>query len=150
LKKDKTLPNFLANIYAQPYFNAKINEKQETVQKICYLVRTHLETGTIPENDIIECIFLMKHSTISLCGNLGAWWQKEITEDLITNAIKNKEKKIDEYKKNTNCEQWLLLVIGGVGASSFLMKDNLNLSIETRFDKIYVLEDFSTKLFELK
>lgn len=119
LKKDKTLPNFLANIYAHPYFKGKINEKQKLVNEICYLVKQHIETGETPENDIIDRIFSMKHSRISLSANMGAWWQKEIDEELIINAIKKKEIKIGQYMKNITAPQWLLIVIGGVGDSSY-------------------------------
>ena|ERR1035437_5651177 len=150
LKKDKTLPNFLANIYAHPYFNGKINEKQKLVNEICYLMKHQINTGETPENDIIDMIFSMKHSKISLSANMGAWWQKEINEELIINAIKKKEMKIAQYEKNVKAPQWLLIVIGGVGDSSYQISDDLKILTDTKFDRVYILEDFNTRLFEIK
>lgn len=150
LKKDEKLPNFLANIYANPYFTGKINEKQKLVDEICYLVKLHLQTGKIPENEIINRISTMMHSRISLRSNMGAWWQKEVSEERIKNSIKKKEKKIENYLKNIKAPQWLLIVIGGVGESSYRIGYDFDLSFKTKFDKVYILEDFYTNLFELK
>jgi hypothetical protein len=150
LRKDKNLPNFLANIYVHPYFNGKIKDKQKLINEICRLVKLQIQTDEIPGNDFIDNIITMKHSRISLCSNMGAWWQKEITEEFIIDAIKKKEKKIENYLTNIMAPQWLLIVIGGVGESSYRMGDNFNMTIETKFDKVFVLEDFYTKLFEIK
>ena len=150
LRKDKNLPNFLANIYIQPYFNGKINDKQNLINEICRLVKLQVQTGEIPENDLIDSIITMNHSQISLCSNMGAWWQKEINEEIIIDAIKKKEEKIENYMKNLMAPQWLLIVIGGVGESSYRMGDNFIMTIETKFDKVFVLEDFYTNLFEIK
>lgn len=150
LKKDKILPNFLANVYAHPSFHCKINDKRKIVEEICSLVRLHITTGEIPENEIIDRIFSMKHSHKSISANLGAWWQKEITEDLIISAIRKKESRISQYVKNTNSHQWLLLVIGSVGRSSFRMGDDLAFTVDTKFDKVYILEDFYTRVFGIK
>jgi hypothetical protein len=95
LRKDKKLPNFLANIYAYPYFTGKINDKQKLVNEICSLVRLHIQTGKIPENDIIDRISSMKDSRISISPNMGAWWQKEISVELIANAIKKRKKRLE-------------------------------------------------------
>ena len=150
LRKDKDLPNFLANIYVHPSFHGKINEKQEIVNEISQIVKIYIQTGELVENEIIDRISSMKHSRISLCPNMGAWWQKEINGDLIKNAIKKKESKIDNYLKNTNLPQWLLIVIGGVGESSYRIENEFNISFDTKFDKVYILEDFNTNLFEIK
>jgi hypothetical protein len=150
LRKDDKLPNFLANIYVNPYFMGKINEKQKLINEICFLVKLQIQTGNIPENEIIDRIITMPHSRISLSSNMGAWWQKEVSEELIKISIKKKEEKINNYLKNIKAPQWLLIVIGGVGESSYRLGNELDLSFETKFDKVYILEDFYTNLFELK
>jgi hypothetical protein len=150
LQKDNSLPNFLANVYAHPSFNCKINDKRKIVNDICQLIRLQIRTGEVPENDIIDRIFSMKHSKISICANLGAWWQKEITGELIIDAIRKKETKINQYIRNTKSPQWLLLVIGSVGESSYRMGDKFSITVDTKFDKVFVLEDFYNRLFEIK
>jgi len=150
LKKDKSLPNFLANVHVHPSFHGKINEKQKLVNEIIQIIKIYIQTGELVENEIIGRIFLMKHSQISLCPNMGAWWQKNVNEELIKNAIKKKERKIDNYLKNTNLKQWLLIVIGSVGESSYQIENEFDFKVETRFDKVFVLVDMSTNLYEIK
>ena len=150
LKKEKGLPNFLANIYMHPSFNGKINEKQKLVNEIFQIVKKYILTGELLENEVIDRIFSMKHSHISLSPNLGAWWQKEVNGELIINAIKKKEKKFYNYLNNTNLSQWLLIVIGSVGESSYMIENEFDLIVETKFDKVYILEDNSTNLYEIK
>ena len=94
LRKDKELPNFLANVYAHPFFNAKINEKQSLINEIVLLIKHFIKTGELLENEIIDRISSMKHSKISLSPNMGAWWQKNINGELIKNAVIKKEKRI--------------------------------------------------------
>ena len=53
-------------------------------------------------------------------------WQKEITEEIIKEAINKKEAKIESYISKTNLPQWLLLVIGGVGESSYLFENKFD------------------------
>lgn len=150
LRNDKSLPNFLANIYVHPSFKGKINEKQKLVNEIIQIVKLYIQTGELVENEIIDRIFSMKHSKILLSPNMGAWWQKNINVDVIKNAIKKKEKKIDNYLKNTNTKQWLLIVIGSVGESSYQIENEFDFSVETRFDKVFILEDMNTNLYEIK
>ena len=92
----------------------------------------------------------MEHSQISLAPNLGGWIQKNITEELIRKAVSNKEKKISCYINNTSLPQWLLIVIGGVGESSFEIEKQFDISLETKFDKVYILEEFKMNLYQLK
>nr|WP_319270748.1 hypothetical protein [uncultured Draconibacterium sp.] len=150
LRKDKELPNFLANVYAHPFFNSKINEKQRLINEIVHLIKHFIKTGELLENEIIDRISSMKHSKISLSPNMGAWWQKSINGELIKNAVFKKEKRIDKYLENTNLSQWLLIVIGGLGESSYSVETEFDLRVKTKFDKVYLLEDFNTNLFEIK
>lgn len=144
------MPNFLANIYIHPSFKGKISDKQKIVHEIYKLIRGYIKTGELAENEIIDSVFSMDHSQISLCPNLEAWWQKKISDKTIISAIKKKENKINNYIRNTNLPQWLLIVIGGVGESSYRFENDFNLKVETKFDKVFLLEDFYNNLFEIK
>lgn len=92
----------------------------------------------------------MPHSEISVTGRLGAWWQKILTTEVLKAAVCDKEKLHSKYKENINIKQWLLLVIGEIGASSYVVDPNVQYSIDTFFDKIYILEDHYNNLYELK
>jgi hypothetical protein len=150
LKKDKDLPNFLANCYIMPYANFKISEKQKYINIVVHTVKKYIETHILDENPIIERIFSTPHSSINISENLGAWWQKNLTNVHIIKAIEKKEKLISKYKENCGDEQWLLLVIGSNGGSSYMMNSNEEYHIKTEFNKVFVLEDFSNKLYQIK
>jgi len=150
LQKDNELPNFLANCYIQPYANFKLIEKEYLIETIKAVVKEYILNDSFIENPIIERIYKQPHSKKNICANLGAWWQKEVTLEIIENSIKKKDAKISSYKEKGITTQWLLLVIGSNGESSFEMNRNLNIDIETKFDKVFILEDFNNRLYELK
>ncbi len=150
LQKDSELPNFLANCYIKPYLNFKLKEKNNLISLIKKVVKQYVLNDLLLDNPLIERIRKMPHSRISVCVNLGAWWQKDLNEEIIERAIEKKNNLISSYKLNSGKTQWLLLVIGSNGDSSYLMDENIELNINSPFDKIYVLEDFSNRLFELK
>ena len=150
IQTDKSLPNFLANCYIKPYTNFKLQEKKKLVEIIKAVVKEYVLNENLIENPIIDRIWKMPHSHKNITANLGAWWYNNVTSESILNAIKKKEKKINEYRKNSVEEQWLLLVLGTTGESSFEMDKSFNLNPKTEFSKVYILEDFKNKLYEIK
>lgn len=150
LQSDPELPNFLANCYLLPHLNFKAKDKDKLVLFVKNVVKEFVLRNNLIENPIIDRIFEMPHTQKSISPNLGAWWEKDISLDLIKEAILKKEGKITGYKKNGVQSLWLLLVIGGVGDSSYNMNTSLDFDIQTHFDKVFILEDFRAKLYELK
>lgn len=150
LKGDSLLPNFLANCFLHPELNFKLNQKKELVSMVKEIVKDFVLYNRFTENPLIEDISIMPHSQKSINANFGAWWAKNITAELVETAIKKKNDKITYYQKDGVNSHWLLLVIGGVGDSSYNMDTSLKIDIESPFDKIFILEDFRNNLFELK
>lgn len=149
LQQDEDLPNFLANCYLKPYVNFKINEKSHLIDVIYFVVKEYVLNDHLIENPLIERIMKMGHSQINVNVNLGAWWQKNLTIELLTSAIKSKENKLDLYKNNTVSTQWLLLVVGGTGESSFEVEGLDIDEIESKFDKVYLMEDLKANVYEV-
>lgn len=152
LTQKNDIPLFLANITVNQAVEVKINDKKQKINEIVELILVFLSTGVLMENDIIEDISIMPHSKISLCPNFGGWCQKMITPDLLRNSIFKKERLVDNYIRRTGLKQWLLIVIGGVGESSYAFDCGFDVDFEivSRFDKIFILEDFYYRLFEIK
>jgi hypothetical protein len=92
----------------------------------------------------------MKHNRISIIANFGAFMQKHLGESEILEAIKKKEKLVESYRVNTVKTQWLVLVIGQVNESSFEFRTDFELTNDSKFDRVFVFEDFNNQLFELK
>lgn len=150
LQEDNSLPNFLANCYIIPYANFKLSEKEELIETIVRVIKKYVLTDILDENPIIERISKMPHSSINISENLGAWWQKNLTNELLTKSVKKKEKLISKYKENVGIKQWLLLVIGSNGDSSYVMDGKTKYKVKSEFDKVFVLDDFYNNLYEIK
>ena len=150
LKREKDLPNFLANCYLKPHLEFKISKKQEFIETVAKTIKKFVQTEILDENPIIESIFLMSHTGISISENFGAWWQKNLSLEALSNAIEKKEKLLATYKASCGNEQWLLLVIGSTGGSSFVIDNQTKYVIDSEFDRVYILEDFYNNLYRIK
>lgn len=150
LKEDPDLPNFLVNLYLKENISLRLQDKNAIIEKFSELVKQIVLTGEMQENDFIERAIKMKHSDKSVNPNFGAYWQKSITENLILEFIEKKESKIDVYRQTSVPTQWLVLIIGSNGQSSFEVNTLFKVDIKTKFDKVFLYEDFGNKLYELK
>lgn len=113
------------------------------------MVREYILTGILLDNPLIDKISKIPDSYTSI-NVVGVWWVNYITTDLIREAIRQKEEKIRIYRENSVNIQWLLIVIGQLGKSSFNIKKDMELDFKTEFDKVFILEDFYNNLYELK
>lgn len=150
LKQDLNFPNLLVNCYLNPNLKFQTNQKKYYSTIIETIIVEYAETGHLKENPLNDKIFAMPHTNKSININLGAWWEKEITADKINSSISKKEKKIKNYKANGIEVQWLLMIIGSTGESSYNMIQDFKFNFHTEFDKIFILEDFYNVLYELK
>lgn len=150
LDSDPEVPNFLANCFLHSDLNYKLNQKAYMISQIKTVVKEYVLNDILIENPIIERISKMPHSRKYISPNLGGWWQRKITAETIKDSILKKERKITTYKSCGIDKQWLLIVIGGLGESSFEIDENLKIEITSEFDKIFLMEDFNSKLYELK
>jgi hypothetical protein len=142
----------LLNIYMNDIRYSK-NNKTDLIKELLEIVNHYIKTQTVLENDFIYDITMMDHSRLDFVCNLGGWWQRNLDFTSLLNAIKRKEMKITEYQKNSGCEeQWLLLVIGSLGKSSYEIDspESLNQPFDTTFNKVFILEDFKANVYELK
>lgn len=149
LRKDKSIPNFLANCWLYDNIEYKQKQKNDNIQLVISLIKEYLFTNTLRENNLIERIYSMPHSRIDLCPNFGAWIQKYLSTEILQKAINEKEKKLLEYKETIK-DVWLLLVIGGTNASSYELYKNMQYNIQSNFDKVFLLEDHKNQLYQVK
>ncbi|MBP0613661.1 hypothetical protein J8J42_11490 [Chryseobacterium sp. cx-311] len=150
LQNETPSTNFLANCFLKEDLKVRLKDKQNLIDQVFESINEFLKHGTLIENEIIYEILTIPHKKISLCPNFGGWMQKTISEEIIISAINKKEKKLSNYIGNCGKRQWLLMVIGGVGATSYEMDEYLNLNIISKFEEIYILEDFNNILYKIK
>lgn len=145
-----SLRNFAINLYFKKGVDRKLKNKPEITRILTDVVVEKVNNNQLLPNPFVEAVFLMKHNRISINANFGAYMQKHLEESDIIHAIKKKEKKVDEYRKNTVQNQWLVMVVGQVNESSFEVRTDFNISNDSKFDRVFVFEDFNNQLFELK
>lgn len=150
LQADPSLPNFHADCQMQHHLRYQISDKAQFVNIVKTVISHYIKTNVLLRNKLIESISAMPHDRISLSPNFGAWWQKSVTPEIISSAVAQKDFKHDDYIKNTSLKQWLLLVIGGLNDSSYQIESDFEIELNTKFDKVFLLEDFRSRVFELK
>jgi len=150
LIQDDTLPNFLINIILKQDVDRTSRNKSFIVETIAEIIRRFIRTGQLVDNDFIEDASKMNHSRKTLNANFGGYLQQAINKNLILEAIQKKEENVGSYVKNSVLSQWLLLVIGSISESSYEVDNEFDIKIDSKFEKIFLYEDFQNRLFELK
>ncbi|MCF7567307.1 hypothetical protein L3X37_02865 [Sabulilitoribacter arenilitoris] len=153
LEKEVDMPNFLVNCYIRKGILFSNKDKNHILKIFIDVIREFVINDIVIKNNLFDDLIKMPHSQKSINANFGAYMVPTLNEEKLLKAIDKKEKKVKKVKKyisNTNCKQWLLLLIGGVGEHSFYVKNDLKLSFETAFEKVFLLEDFDNHLYELK
>lgn len=125
------------------------------IREIIDVLDTFLATGEIKNNKLIVDIsgIDVPHTTLSFYPNpsLYVQGQASVTKDLIENAVKEKEQNLEKYKIHSSLkEQWLLIVIGSLGPSSYEMDELVIKDFYSSFSRVYLMEDFKAKVYRLK
>jgi hypothetical protein len=150
LIQDKNLPNFLINIVLKEDVERTSRNKSSIVETLTDIISTFVQTGELVDNDFIDHADKMRHSKKTLNANFGGYLQQVINKDLILESVRRKEQHVDLYIKNSVSTQWLILVIGSLSESSYEVDNEFDVEINTKFDKVFLYEDFHNRLFELK
>jgi hypothetical protein len=143
---------YLVNIYLKPNI-PEINKSQtkRLTTEINNIIYEWITSKTLIPNDFIDHIFYMPHDKLDFEPNTGTWDSGFLTKDHFTKAVTKKESNILSYVTNTNIqEQWLLIVIGSMGKSAFQINTEIDLQIPSKFSRIYILEDFYSKVHRIK
>ncbi len=151
LQNKSELPNFLINCYLKPNLSFKMRDKKYLIRLLKDLIVEYVENNNLKENPLIERVFKMPHSRKSVRVNFGAYMEAELNEKIVYHFIDKKEKKFFNYYDNTNLNQWLILLVGGVGESSFIINELMNFdNLKTKFSKVFLMCDFGNTLYIIK
>ncbi|MFT3796597.1 hypothetical protein [Flavobacterium sp.] len=141
---------FFATCYIHENFDHSLYRKNELKEIVKNVIRECIVNANTLENPIIYDIDWNPDDFFFIYPQLGAWWQKRISDEEILSSIRNKEEKLPSYRENVNGQIWLLLVINETGESSYIMRKEPISSFESKFDKIYVLEYIYNKIHQIK
>jgi hypothetical protein len=94
----------------------------------------------------------MKHSRLDFAYDQGAYFVNHINDKLIEEAIQKKESKYEKYVANSKTDhQWLLITIDSGASESYVIEEDNSLKqVSSRFERIYILEDFSNQITRIK
>ena len=141
------------NVVVNPDFKFRKKDKSSLVDRLSSMIEHCVYNDRFIENDLVRRLSWSKHTGLDFTCNLGAWFQKSLKSSQIIDSIKKKEEKRLEYISNTGItDQWLLIVVGSLGESSFIVDSRLDYDfiVETGFDKVFLMEDLNSILFEIK
>ena len=151
LQEEPLLPNFMAICILKKSLSFSNSDKSQLIQTVKEIVVEFVSNDNLIENPLIGGILKLPHNKKRLHPKFGAYMEKDLEAKKISEFINKKESKLDSYRQNTNIEQWLLLVTEGHAEYSFNIENPIELiNIPSKFDKIYLMDGFNDKLFELK
>src|SRR5690606_27322897 len=97
--------------------------------------------------DLVLCPF----HEIELVYNPGGYMISRIINDHIEELVEKKEALLNNYYNSRCTEYWLLIIATNTSPDSFGIDENCmhHLSINTKFDRLYILEHFKNKLYRI-
>ena len=126
----------------------KLSE-DKTIDKICnHIIAIHGNAETESPSFISETIYL---NDVTLQVTLAEKYDlADLTPEAIAETISKKEKKVDTYRQLKKIKEcWLLVVIEGASSdSSFKLSLKKLPTHLTRFDKIFIFDNFKGQIFE--
>ncbi|MBE0649429.1 MAG: hypothetical protein IH595_01180 [Bacteroidales bacterium] len=142
----------LVNISVNTTKKLSKRENPILVERLLSMIEDAISNTQFEENDLVYNISCHKHSKLIFNTNTGAWWQRSLHTDIVAKSIRKKEQKRLSYIKNTGLnEQWLLIVVGSLSHSSYELDSEFdrNFKMETGFSRVFLMEDFNARLFEI-
>lgn len=147
--------NFLANVYFKNE-ELKLQKHQlfEEAEKIAnHIYNIYRQHTFFNDCEIIEEVEIISNSQLSFSYNPGGYMVNSLTPELVSNTILKKEGKIINYKQKNLDEIWLLIVVSHSSPESYKIFDedeHLFKNYDSKFDKVYILEDFKAQIYCLK
>lgn len=144
----------LANCWLKTnYFNFEkkdVEKLKDEISEYIYALVTKKEN--IKKPSFLDKVQITKHSRVNFIYNPGAHYVEYLTPDILKQAILKKEKLAMKYiEKSKLNRQWLLIVIGSTSPDSYEYGDfPFTIEVESNFEKIFLMEDFNYKIWEIK
>jgi len=165
--KIANLVEYSSKIFEEKYPNLTIsasvefkNDKFEFTQKDKKLYATliadlvyQINLGKYTElPDFISDIRIRKHSEVTFHFKEKNWQSELLTLERLKEEILKKEQKINNYEKSdiNLLEYWLVLLIGSLSSVSYELSETENYSTDSKFDRVYLMSDFSAEIIRVK
>jgi len=102
--------------------------------------------------DFISDIRIRKHAEVTFHFKEKNWQSELLTLERLKEEILKKEQKINNYEKSeiNILEYWLVLLIGSLSSVSYELSETENYSTDSKFDRVYLMSDFSAEIIRVK
>lgn len=164
--KIKTLLDYAEQIFEQKYPNTNVhatfsilndkwdysqNEKPGLAKEIADMVQLKRLGKEFQLLENITRIKTSKHSQVSFSYKEKNQQDNYLTKARLLQEVKKKEGKISGYKTNITelHEYWLVLVIGSLSSVSYKLDEMIDYTIESDFERVYLMNDFDVKVIRV-
>jgi len=102
--------------------------------------------------DFITDIRIKRHSKVTFYYKEKNWQPEPLTLERLKEEILKKEQKILNYKTSDIdiLEYWLVLLIGSLSSVSYELNETVNYKTDSKFDRVYLMSDFSADIIRVK
>jgi hypothetical protein len=142
----------LANCWiSTDYLIFKQKHKKQLIKQIVDYIYGMTQKSSITKPDFLDDVMLSKHSGVSFSPNYNISNIEVLDSSTILKAIHKKESLVDWYiEKSGLHEQWLLLVAGQISPDSYRIEDLVFTLNESKFERIYLLDDYKSIIYKIK
>jgi hypothetical protein len=101
--------------------------------------------------EYITRIKISKHSQVSFSYKEKNSQAEYLTKERLEQEVRKKETKISGYKTSETdlSEYWLVLLIGSLSSVSYELNENLDYSIKSDFERVYLMADSDAKVIRV-
>lgn len=132
-------------------FYFKQNQKKKIAEAISEYIWCQSQSIISDKPNFIDYIHISPHTKNSFYYKSDINRTKNLSFNRVIEAIEKKEKLVQKYRGNSETKiQWLLLTTGTLSADSFEIEKLFAEKFESSFDKIFLLDYFNSRLFEIK
>jgi hypothetical protein len=132
--------------------NYEKRDKRNIIQTINTFVNEAINGNFQSQPEFIDEIVIMPNSVVSFSYLENNFRGKRLTLLEIKKAISNKETKLEKYYRLSHSinEFWLVLMVGSLNSASFVLDESIDYTMESKFDRVYLMSDFSGEIIEVK
>ena len=143
--------NILIYVSIQENFNFRQDQKKNIADIIIDIVYKKYLGEEYQTPHFLTQLRIMSHSLLVFEYEENYLPPEYLPKELLIKRVKKKEVNIEKYKKGEYKlkEYWLLLLLDTTSSTSYVLDRNADYSINTSFDRVYLMEDLGSKIIRI-
>lgn len=143
--------NILIYITIQEDFNFRQDQKKNIAKIIVDTISKKYLGKKYQIPFFLTQLRIMSHSSLVFEYEENYSPPVYLPKELLIKRIKKKENNIEKYKNGESelKEYWLLLLLDTTSSTSYILEKNIDYSIKTSFNRVYLMEDLGSKILRI-